>query len=87
MVKRRSPCYIVNLDMKKAFDKLWRHGFFYKILNRIDNSYWRAIVNYYENSSGKIKIDGKLSEKFKIKDGIKQGGVLSPFLFNFYVYR
>jgi len=51
MVKGRSPCYIVNLDMKKAFDKLWRHGLFYKLLNQIDNSYWRAIINYYENSS------------------------------------
>ena len=51
MVKGRSPCYIVNLDMKKAFDKLWRHCLFYKLLNQIDNSYWRAIINYYENSS------------------------------------
>jgi len=42
-------------------------------------------VNYYENSTGKIKIDAKLSEEFKIKDGVKQGGVLSPFLFNFYI--
>jgi hypothetical protein len=43
------------------------------------DSYWRAIVYYYENSTGKIKIDGKLSGEFKIKDGVKQGGVLSPF--------
>ena len=38
MVKGRSHCYIVNLDIKKAFDKLWRHGLFYKLLNGIDNS-------------------------------------------------
>jgi hypothetical protein len=49
------------------------------------DSYWRAIVYYYENSTGKIKIDGKLSGEFKIKDGVKQGGVLSPFFFNFYI--
>ncbi len=44
----------------------------------------KAIVYYYEISSGKIKIGGKLCAEFKIKDGVKQGRVWSPFLFNFY---
>ncbi len=69
MVKRCSPCFIVNLDMKKAFDKLWRHCLFYKLLNQIDNSYWRAIVNYFENSRGKIKIDAQslISSKISLR--------------------
>jgi retron-type reverse transcriptase len=71
--------------MKKAFDKLWRDGLFYKLIDKIDNIYWRAIVNYYANSSGKVKINGELSTDFKISDGVKQGGILSPFLFNFYI--
>ena len=60
MVSGGSPCYIINLDMKKAFDKLWRDGLFYKLIDKIDNIYWRAIVNYYANSSGKVKINGVL---------------------------
>jgi hypothetical protein len=85
MVSGGSPCYIINLDMKKAFDKLWIDGLFYKLIDKIDNIYWRAIVNYYANSSGKVKINGELSTDFKISDGVKQGGILSPFLFNFYI--
>ena len=61
MVSCGSPCYIINLDMKKAFDKLWRDGLFYKLIDKIDNIYWRAIVNYYANSSGKVKINGLMA--------------------------
>ncbi len=80
MVSVGSPCYITNLDMKKAFDKLWRDGLFYKLIDIIDNIYWRAIVNYYANSSGKVKINGELSTDFKISDGVKQGYLVSFFI-------
>ena len=81
MVSCGSPCYIINLDMKKAFDKLWRDGLFCKLIDKIDNIYWRAIVNYYANSSGKVKINGELSTDFKISDGAKQGGGVYCLLF------
>ena len=81
----KSPCYIVNLDMRKAFDKLWRNGLFYKLSNKINDEYWGAIVNYYSSSTEIVKIDNKMSGEFKISDGVKQGGTLSPFLFNFYI--
>ena len=71
--------------MKKAFDKLWRDGLFFKLINKIENVYWRALVHYYETSIGMIKIDGRISSEFKIVDGVKQGGVLSSFLFNLYI--
>jgi hypothetical protein len=66
-----SPSYIVNLDMKKAFDKLWRDVLLYKLIDKIDNIYWRAIANYYANSSGKVKINGELSMDFKMSDEFK----------------
>ena len=75
MVSGGSPyivCYIVNLDMKKAFDKLWRDGLFYKLIDKVDDLYWRAIVNYYADSTGKVKINGQLSREFAIIDGVKQ---------------
>jgi hypothetical protein len=66
-----SPSYIVNLDMKKAFYKLWRDVLLYKLIDKIDNIYWRAIANYYANSSGKVKINGELSMDFKMSDEFK----------------
>lgn len=42
-----SPCYVISLDMTKAFDRTWRHGLFYKLSGKIDDVYWRALFNYY----------------------------------------
>ena len=57
---------------------------FYKLINKIENKFWLALLNY-ETSKGMVKIDGQMLEEFQITDGVKQGGVLSPFLFNFYI--
>ena len=39
----------------------------------------------YDMNSGKVKWNGILSERFQMKNGIKQGSVLSPFLFSLYL--
>ena len=55
-----------------------------KLKNVIDNKYWCIIKNFYEQSEGKLKYCGYSEEQpFKIDKGVKQGGILSPFLFNF----
>ena len=46
---------------------------------------WRAIYNYYKTSKGRVKIDGELSNEFEITEGVKQGGILSLYLFNYFI--
>ena len=82
---RGSPCYIVSLDIKKAFDRMWRQGLFYKLHDRIDKSLWRALVNYYSDSQACVKLSDQRSNLFKLTQGVKQGGVISPHLFNFFI--
>jgi hypothetical protein len=31
-----SSCYIVSLDAEKAFDRVWRDGLLYKLMDKID---------------------------------------------------
>ena len=83
--KGGSPCYVISLDMKKAFDRMWRDGLFSKLKTKIEEPIWRALVNYYQNSKGKVKINYELSSEFIIKEGVKQGGILSPYLFNYFM--
>ena len=40
---------------------------------------------YYDSSKGTILIDNSYSELFNISCGVKQGGILSPFLFNIFI--
>ena len=39
------------------------------------------IQNYYEGLSCRVVHEGKLTEKFEVKTGVRQGCLLSPFLF------
>ena len=74
---------IVNfLDYEKAFDSidratLWKilrhHGIPQKLVN--------LIKSMYEGTSCRVIHDGQLTDSFDIKTGVRQGCLLSPFLF------
>ena len=68
--------------MEKAFDKLWRDGMIYKLINKLEKREWLVLKKYYKISEAKIVCNGVFSKQFKIATGVKQGGILSPFLFN-----
>jgi hypothetical protein len=49
---------------------------------------WLILISYYESSDGLIKYNNILNEKImKIKSGVKQGGVISPVLFNYFIHE
>ena len=83
--KGKSPLFLVSLDATKAFDKLWRSGLFYKLKDKIDEFTWRAILLHYNQSKIIVKINGLTSETIETTEGCKKGGVLSGYLFNFFI--
>ncbi len=44
-----------------------------------------AKKSFYEDASACVKISGETSEHFEIKVGLRQGCVMSPWLFNIYM--
>jgi len=76
-----STVHLASLDATKAFDKLWRDGLFFKLKDKINSCLWRIIVSYYNNSKIIVKIRAEKSEAYGITEGVKQGGVLSPYFF------
>ena len=79
--------YAAKLDAVKAFDKLWREGLFYKMKKKkiFDINVIILLKIYYDLLAGYIKLDNKLSMRLKLKRGVKQGGVISGILFNFFL--
>jgi hypothetical protein len=84
-LENNSPCYLVSLDAEKAFDRLWRDGLFYKLMEKIDKNTWLLLKRYYDDSESIIENNNCVSNSIKVISGVKQGGILSPFLFNIYV--
>ena len=45
----------------------------------------RLLLNMYVNQKIQVKWNCKLSEPFSVKNGVRQGGILSPLLFSLYM--
>ncbi|VDP44613.1 unnamed protein product [Schistosoma mattheei] len=81
-IEWNSSLYISFIDYEKAFDsvdrttlwKLLRHyGVTLKIVSIIQSS--------YDGLNCKIVLGGQLTKLFEVKTGVRQGCLLSPFLF------
>ena len=76
-------CFI---DFSKAFDTIPRDILLQKLLQkRIKGHFFNTIKNMYTNDKACIKIENKVTETFEINQGIRQGCILSPLLFNIYL--
>ena len=81
-IEWNSSLYINFVDYQKAFDSLDR-PFLWKLLAHygIPQKFINIIKNSYEGTSCKVIHEGQLSESFEVKTGVRQGCLLSPFLF------
>ncbi len=81
-----SNVYCTLLDCSKAFDKMRHDKLFHKLTNmEIPAIVVRVLMYMYENSKTCVRWDSSISDYFCVSNGIKQGSVLSPILFNIYV--
>ncbi|CAC5388978.1 unnamed protein product [Mytilus coruscus] len=51
----------------------------------IHPTYWKILTELYDELSSKVKWMDGLSEPFKIKQGVRQGGILSTHLYKIFV--
>ena len=54
-------------------------------MNNVPNPIWRILFKYYSLSKIKIKYEDQISDLINTSEGVKQGGILSPHLFNFFM--
>ena len=74
------------VDFKKAFDSIPRHKLFQKLLDyKINGKFYHCLVNIYSNDISCIKIADQITPTFIANQGVKQGCILSPLLFNIYL--
>ena len=74
------------VDFSKAFDRLPRDILFKKLREcGINGKFLSVLQNLYANDKASVQIDGKMSEPFNINQGVRQGCVMSPLLFNIFM--
>jgi len=82
-IEWNSSLYINFVDYEKAFDSLdrntlWQILYHYGVPSKFVN----LIRNMYENTTDRVIHGGQMSEPFHITTGVRQGCILSPFLFS-----
>ena len=83
--KVKGKVYAVFIDLRKAFDLVCRQALLFKLAcYGVNGGLFHIIKNMYGSSTGHIKINGKISEAFRILKGTEQGHPLSPELFKVY---
>lgn len=81
-----SPVYAVFLDASKAFDKINHWTLFYKLLNRkVPVRIVNMMYIWYTTQNFCVRWGNVLSDMFSVTNGVRQGGIMSPMLFNLYV--
>ena len=84
--KYSSPVYVTFLDASKAFDHVNYWKLFDKLLYRkVPLFIVKLLVFFYTNQTFCILWNGVTSDCFTIGNGVRQGGVLSPIMFNIYM--
>jgi exonuclease III len=83
--KEGKDTYLFFLDVRKAFDTVWKDGLLHKLWKYgVRGKLWRVIKAMYADNASAILVDGKPSRWFKILQGVRQGDSASPCLFKIF---
>ena len=78
--------FVAFIDFRKAYDRINRKLLLLKLQKRgIKGQFYRNLKSIYSDISYLIKVRGGYLDPISSTCGLKQGGVLSPSLFNMFI--
>ena len=74
---------IVFFDIEKAYDSMWREGLLIQMSRMgISGRFYNWVLDFLSERKFRVKVGPEISDEYDIVNGIPQGSVISPVLFN-----
>ena len=78
--------FVCFVDIKKAFDSIPRELLFKKLLKiGVKGKFFNVLKTIYNNDNCCVRVGNKITNTSLVNQGVKQGYVLSPLLFNIFL--
>ena len=78
--------FLFFLDVRKAFDTVWRDGLLEKLWGLgVKGKLWRAFRAMYAKNKSAILVNGVPTRWFDVLQGTRQGATESPLLFKIFI--
>ena len=85
-IRKGSKVYGALMDCTKAFDTVQHSKLFMKLLDAgVPSIIVRLMIFLYKKQTADVRWKSKYSFEFNIRNGVRQGAVLSPILFCLYM--
>ena len=85
-IEKDGKMYAAFIDLEKAYDKVWREDMWRTLATYgVSGRLLRAVKALYENSKARVRVEDELTECFEVRQGVRQGCPLSPWLFNVFL--
>ncbi|KAG4065990.1 hypothetical protein HA402_001237 [Bradysia odoriphaga] len=77
---------VVFIDLSSAYDTVWRHGLLLKLVKAIPCNTFISLINeMLSRREFVVYINEERSKKCILSNGLPQGSVLAPLLFNLFI--
>ena len=87
-LQHQQSLYHVFLEFKKAFDKVWHAALLATTRKyNIGSKFVRSIEHLYDNATSAVIFNSSIGDWFRTTVGVRQGCLLSPTLFKFFLER
>ena len=85
-LKKGKDVYFAFLDLEKAYDRVDRDAMWNVLrLYGVGGKLLKAVKSMYAGSKACVRVGNEMSEWFTVRVGLRQGCVMSPWLFNLYI--